>query len=374
MRDIFLDASVDLALAQVEAADGEFFVMEVKPGNSIAFYDGWSERLAGTVTAKPVVSPLTNLDKVVPSYADEAVLAFNTAGAIHTLDATASKAQGVVSGAFQGRHRYEIAGQVNTVDLLGETTPIAIIAGANVTVNGVEVEKSNTGNSWNSSFYSTLAFDPNVEDFAVSWLIEETTGTIREMAGLDDSPSQNNSYSSIEYAVYQVNGYFYSRVYEGGTAILIPGYSTFYFQMGDRVGVKCIDGFVTYFVIRAGVETKIYTSTKRATVPLYFKGAFNRGDGSSGHSNIGSVKWHTAKKTVGKTVHVEGGAADLVSDADTEKLAQIGMDVQSGATYGVLTFARNASSKFDDAGTPFDLAVSHAYLASFAETSLTATF
>ena len=60
-------------------------------------------------------------------------------------------------------------------------------------------------------------FDPLTENFAVSWLVESITGTIREMGGLDDIAQQNNFYSSIAYAVYQVNNYFYSYVYEKGT-------------------------------------------------------------------------------------------------------------------------------------------------------------
>ena len=277
------------------------------------------------------------------------------------LDARASSHNGVETGGAQGRHAWLFSTEYDSVDVLGERSAIDIVANANVTVNDVEVEKSNTGNSWNSSFYSAQSFNPIIEDFAVSWLVEDVTGTIREMGGLDDKPDQNNSYTSIDYAVYQVNNYFYSRVYEKGIQAAIPNYSNFYFQVGDRIGIKCVNRIISYFVIRNGAEIIIYTSKEKASVPLFFKAAFNRGAGSSGHSNIGNVEWHTAKVHSSYTVKIEGYANEVVSNEDIERLRNVGIDINIGATYCDLQWSKLSIEKFGGPN-PFPLDYTHSYI------------
>lgn len=285
-------------------------------------------------------------------------------GDIRRLDARESVYNDQAVGAVDGRHYWVLQRKSNTVDLFGTTQPISIVAGAKVDVNGVEVEKNVTGNSWNASFYSGQAFDPTAEDFAISWLVEDVTGTIREMGGLDNNPSQNNSYSSMEFAIYQVNNYFYSRVYESGAAIVMPNYTTFYLQIGDRLGIKCINQVVKYFVIRDGVETVIYTSAKKATEPLYFKGAFNRGNASSGHSNIGAVEWHVGKTTTNNTAVVSGNSTDTLEPRHLIEGDKIGVDFNPTSKYSDLTYTPLSSDKFKDGnGTPYPLDYTHGFFA-----------
>ena len=285
-------------------------------------------------------------------------------GDIHRLDARESVYNDQVVGAVDGRHYWVLQRKSNTVDLFGTTQPINIVAGSNVDVNGVEVEKNVTGNSWNASFYSGQAFDPTVEDFAISWLVEDVTGTIREMGGLDNNPSQNNSYTSMEFAIYQVNNYFYSRVYESGAAIVIPNYTTFYLQIGDRLGIKCVNQVVKYFVIRDGVEIVIYTSTKKATEPLYFKGAFNRGSSSSGHSNIGSVEWHVGKTTTNNTAVISGNSTDTLEYRHLAEGDKIGVGFNPTSKYSDLTYTPLSSDKFKyDNGNLYPLDYTHGFFA-----------
>ena len=288
-------------------------------------------------------------------------------GGAYTLDATGSIENGVVKGGLSGFHRYAFTRNLNTVDIGGARTPINIVAGGNVTVNGVDVEKNVANNAWNASFYSAQAFDPLLEDFAVSWLVESVTGTIREMGGLDDNPSANNSYNSIDYAAYQVNNYFNTTVYEKGASTAMPGYVRHYFQVGDRIGVKCIDGVVTYFTTRAGVEKEFYTSAKRATVPLYFKGAFSR-TSAEGHV-MGGVEWHSAKIASPSTVHLSGASADIISDADKESLVKIGLVIASGSTYSKPVFSLIDSDKYKDSGAQYPLSLTHGYAGTYGETS-----
>mgnify|MGYP000630961562 CR=1 FL=1 len=280
---------------------------------------------------------------------------------ITTIDSRTSKYNGLEVGGSNGKHKYTFTGLKNTVDVLGTATDANLVAGLNTDlVNGV-ASKNIAGNTWNSSVYSQESFDPNVLDFAVTVEIESITGTIKEMFGLDDNPTQNNSYSSIEYAVYQVNSYFYSYIYEKGQSKKIDGYTTFYFQVGDYVGVKCVNGIVSYFVLRSGVETIITTSKVVATTPLYFKAAFNRGNTSSGASVLGGVKFYTAQRQDTFSINIEGNATDLISETDKETLKDnAGVEMLTGSTYSKLDFNRSTTQRFNNGLYPLDL--SHIYI------------
>ena len=282
------------------------------------------------------------------------------ASGITTIDARASKYQGLEVGGSNGVHRYTFQGQKNTVDLLGSTTPATLNAGTNVNISSGVVSKNITGNTWNASAYSTESFDPNVMDFAVTVEVESTTGTIREMIGLDDNPTQNNSYTSLDFAISQVNNYFYSRVYENGAATVIPNYTTFYFQVGDKIGVKCINGYVTYFVLRGTTVTDIYTSLKKATTPLYFKTALNRGNASSGASAVGNIEFYTSQKIDTYSLSIEGNSISSISDNDKDNLKNnAGIEFLSGSTYSLFDFTRTNSIRFGNGLLPIDL--THVY-------------
>lgn len=293
---------------------------------------------------------------------DMSVISISTENEITTIDARQSTTNGNVTGAVSGKHGYIFQGQFNKPKLAGATTPITLNAGTNVTITGDEVIKNITGNSWNSSFYSTETFDPLVENFAISWLVESVDGTIREMGGLDDNATANNSYNSIEYAIYQVNNYFYSRVYEKGASIIIPNYTTFYLQIGDRLGIKVIDQIVTYFVLRGSTVYDIYTSNSKATTPLQFKGAFNRGNTSSGASRMGGVAIHTETEIDNFKVNIVGSASDVVSDEDKELLSkEAGIELLTSATYSKLELTRKDTDVFKNGGVPYEIEVTHEY-------------
>lgn len=291
----------------------------------------------------------------------EPILENSLTGGIYRLDARNSKENGVEVGGTTGKHSYTFTGNKNVVDLGTYNINSTLIAGNNVDlVNGVG-SKNITGNTWNSYIYSTESFNPLTEDFAVSWEIESVDGTIREMGGLDDNPTANQPYSSIDYAIYQVNNYFYSRVYEKGRAILIPDYTTFYFNVGDRAGIRCENGYVTYFVDRGGVITDIYTSTKKATVTLYFKAAFNRGNDASGASVLGNVKFATGLKELSYSVTIRGNSSDDLSNEDIEKLKDIGIDSQSSSKYSDIKYTRNNTARFTNGTIPFPIEVLHTF-------------
>lgn len=316
-----------------------------------------STALSSTATVENNATPSEEINTSIP------INEVTITNDIVTVNSEASKHNGLVTGATNGRHLYIFNGLKNILDVTATTTEATLLPGANVEITALgDASKNITGNSWNSSVYSQESFDPNLIDFAVTVEIESVTGTIREMFGLDDNPTQNNSYNSIEYAVYQVNNYFYSRVYEKGAAKIIPNYTTFYFQVGDQVGVKCVNGVVSYFVLRNGVETVIYTASEKATSPLYFKAAFNRGNSSSGASFLGGVKFYTATKQDSFTVKLDGVAGELVSETHKTNLKFAGIDLLTGSTYSKLQFKRIDSDKFKDSQGFLKIDLAHSYI------------
>ena len=100
-------------------------------------------------------------------------------------------------------------------------------------------------------------------------------------------PGKSNGHNSIDAEPMQVltrrEMEVASEVYRGATNSIIA----------ERLGIKVINQIVTYFVLRGSTVYDIYTSNSKATTPLQFKGAFNRGNTSSGASRMGGVAIHT---------------------------------------------------------------------------------
>lgn len=282
------------------------------------------------------------------------------------LDASGSLWNGAAIGGTNGTHRYHISVTKNVLDLLSPGTSVALQAGANAILNAEgRFEKSNAGNAWNSWIESAAAVgDGATEDFAVSWLVEEVTGTIREMGGLDDNPGQNASYTSGEFMLYQVNGntlYAYENAANRGPTSL-------QLVAGDRLGVKVESGVVTYLHLRADVVTEIYKSTAIANYQLFFKGAFNRGDGSSGHSEMGDVQRHDTYKQKAEQYVLTGSATESISDDDIAGLENLGLIVQPGSTYSNILVNKIINGQFP-AGTTYS--VNHAYSGTYGQSSTT---
>lgn len=301
----------------------------------------------------------------------ESVLAMSAASWINTIDATQSTLHWAAAGASQGLHLYSITSMTNDVDLSAPTVDATLIAWDNVTIVGEDVEKSIATNWFNASFYSWESYNPNEQNFAVSYAVESVTGTIREFWGIDDNPSANESYTSMEYAVYQINNYI--RIYESNVGQTIPE-GNFIVAVWDRIGFKVQRGIVTVFVLRGWAVVLEHVCAKKATSPMFFKWALNRWDGQSGDSLMGDVNRHTGTQASTLTAQVFWNAAAALSPDDVERLENIGMDVQAWSTYSLINYIRKDTPMYDDWGAPYDLDIIHSYSWNSWQSSDTATF
>lgn len=270
---------------------------------------------------------------------------FTTDADKYNINSTTSTWNDNVTGGAIGLHSYIFTGKKEELDITSESLPLTLIAGNNVEVNNDGYQKNVAGGSWNSSFYSQESFNPNDQDFAISWLVESTSGTIREMCGLAANPSINDSYSSIDYAVYQVNATFYYVVYESGRSS-VTGSGSVAVAVGDRIGIKVIDNKVTYYIQKGDEITDIYTSLKDAKAPLFFKAALNRGTDLSGHSVVTNCQYHTNTKTVIKTTDISGLANESITSDDADRLAKLGIIPEEGTLYSNINFTKPVSTRF----------------------------
>ena len=265
-----------------------------------------------------------------------------------------------VTGGAEGIHFLTLTGAVQELDIAGAATPATYLPGSNVTAVGNGYAKSIDGNGWNASVASVESFDPRLQDFAVTWDVEQAQASMNEMAGLTARQMTNQSYNTIDYALYQVNNYLYGYVYESGSRLQMSGYTTHYPAAGDRFGVRCVNGVITYFVMSAaGIVKDVHTSSKKAESPLFWRGAFYRGTNqAAGASMIGGVQFHTATKVNMKTVQIAGNANSTISAEDALRLEALGMFVNPTAKYSDIHFERPVSIRFP-ANSAIDL--SHLY-------------
>ena len=291
---------------------------------------------------------------------------YTVAGGFHRINSGASTHFDIPTGASSGVHSYIFKGGVNTVDMQAETenATLEVIARADITGTSgeEEVRKNVSGSSWNSAFKSVLGLDPREQDFAVSWAVEAVNSGIREMGGLTDNPGNAASYKDIDWAIYQVNNKFYSRFYESGSSILIPEYKNIPLVIGDRLGIRVEGGTVTAFLLNSTGIVDMYTSNRKADVPLFFKGAMYRGTGLVTNSLIGDVNWHTAQRVVMRTVGITGNAAAPVNSDDRARLrSTLGMVIEEGSTYGDIYFRRETLDKYTLNGSFMDIEMTHSY-------------
>jgi len=281
------------------------------------------------------------------------------------LDSTQSTHDLQPVGATVGLHYYNLATRRNFLDLLAEAELVPLSAGNNVTYNATTntYRKSNSGNSWNAWFKSEDVVADPASNYAITWEVESITGTIREMGGLDDNPAKNSSYSSGEHMFYQVNGTTV-YVYESGQN---KGSFPCKLSVGDRLGIKVIEGTVYYITICNNIETVIYTSKSRLTSSMYFKGAFNRGSTSSGRSEMGNVRVHTAIRTEPVSTSIYGHPQEVLSDATMAKLEGIGLLPLEGTTYALLRAKISPTTTFPT-GRTYDII--HTYSVSTSQTTL----
>ena len=277
------------------------------------------------------------------------------------LDGRGSKMGQVVTGGIDGEHSFSLSTVKQNLDALAGDEVQAIVAGANVTydANADMFFKNVAGNAWNSWFQSQNAIiDPTIEDCAVSWPIEGdfdndgdtgAEGTVREMGGLDDNPASNASYTSGEFMIYQVNATT-AYIYEKGSN---KGNFPIAMSAGDRFMIRFSSGTVEYLLKKGTELILIYTSLNKPSGPLFFKGALNRGLGSSGDSAMGDVRTHKVMTPEVINTRVSGAATAEVNQHDIDKLKELGLEVSQGALYSNLIAQRNESVNFP-AGTTYD--------------------
>jgi len=272
------------------------------------------------------------------------------------IDTRDSTQGGVATGATLGYHDLTISTIKNALDISAGSISEPLTAGQSVTIDANdEVTKSIAGNSFNSWFQSTNVIgNGSTEDFAVTWLVESVTGTIREMGGLDDNPGANNSYTSGEFMIYQVNGnslYFY----ENGANMRQISYTL---QVGDRLGIKIESQVARYIHIRGSVETVVHVSDKVAGGDYYFKGALNRGNASSGHSTMGDIQSHGTYVQTPSIERLSGPASQTITAEDVATLDKIGLIADPNSPYSLIAAQRVENANFP-ASTTYE--ITHGY-------------
>ena len=272
--------------------------------------------------------------------------------------------EGLAGGAM-GIHGYQLNRLVNVLDPMASSTAVPIIAGPNVTLTNGTYSKLSTTNAWDASIESSSAvIDASTQDGMISWEVESSSGTVREMAGFAYDASLKPSYTNLKYAIYQVN-HNSMRVYESGSQKFV---GTFTVTAGDRLGIMIESGVVTYVYIIGQVVTPFYESKTLASGPLEFQASFNRGLGSSGHSVMGDVRLHSETKKVNVSAKIAGAAISTIDMHDRAELEEIGLTSVDGATYGFLTADRIQTNRFSG---DEDIDLSHWYAISRSQTLMT---
>ena len=261
------------------------------------------------------------------------------ASGLGRIDSRNSEYGGVPAGG-DGHHFYNFTGTRKKLDILAGGTQLQLVAGDNVAPYGAGgFSNSLSNNGWLAMCYSAEAPNASLEDFAFTWPVGSLTDQARQMMGIDAAPTVNQSYTSLDGAIYKVNNIFYSRVYEFGSAVVMPGYSNFYFQATDRAGVMVKAGKLIYIVLRGTTIYEIYTSGRTVTGPVHFKAAFQRGAGwALGASKIDDVQLHNTLTDEMVTAQIGGPSDGVVTTDDAARMATLGLIMSPSATYADLHF------------------------------------
>lgn len=285
-----------------------------------------------------------------------------TTSGITQVDSRGSSSGGVLSGGTSGMHKYDFTTNLNVVDVSGGETPLTIVAGGNATESGGIWSKSITGTAWNSSVRSTEQYSTG-GIWAISWEIMADTGTIRQMSGI--SENDLDTYQSCTHAAYQVNGYFYSTVYESGSGKSVKwvNQAERHIDPGDRFGVMISGSRLRYFVMKGtNVHIMHVSETPVTGTGLRWKGVMNRGTDASGHSQFGDVWYHDVTSQISSTSQIRGYASDALTQEHIDSLLDIGMIVQAGSTYANLIYIRSPSTEYEASlGVPYDIDMTHSY-------------
>lgn len=282
------------------------------------------------------------------------------------VDSTLSEYDGNAMGAQIGGNTYAWITNKNFLAVDAGSSPVALVAGKDVVFDGVDTfKKESDGAGWTAWFQSIdPVIDPSIENAAILWPIEDDhdndgsdgdDGAIREMGALDNNPSENDSFTKTERALYQVNATT-AYVYEDGAN---KGAFPVKMSVGDFLGMVIRYGVVSYAHYDAnGLETIFYTSPKPANEPYFFKGILNRGANLSGASVMGGVRVHKTMITSQVAIKISGSSDELIRDEDTLKLESIGLKVRNGSKYSLLMLDRKYDAGFP---SPADYRIVHGY-------------
>jgi hypothetical protein len=188
----------------------------------------------------------------------------------------------VTSGSSFGNYDISVTNNAGTSTLSGgfilqssttlTTNSIGIadmILTGSMTYDGNKLLKTATA-GWNAQGYSsTHALSPTSGGH-LDWVADQSNKYV--MIGLSTTPSTSASYTNLDYAMYMVTN-SQIQIRENGASLgYVSGYSA-----GDRltINVDCL-GNVTYLKN----DIVIYSSSKKATNPLYFDSSFHGVDAS----------------------------------------------------------------------------------------------
>ncbi|WP_291967948.1 hypothetical protein [Maribacter sp.] len=188
----------------------------------------------------------------------------------------------VTSGSSYGNYDISVANNAGSSTLTGgfvlqaasslTTNGIAItdmILTGSMNYNGMQLTKTATA-GWNAQGYSTAqSIDPTIGGH-LDWTADQSNKYV--MIGLSTTPHTSASYTNLDYAMYMVTNSNIQIRENGASLGYVSGYSA-----GDRlsINIDCL-GNVTY--LRNDIV--IFSSSKKATNPLYFDSSFHSVDAS----------------------------------------------------------------------------------------------
>jgi predicted phage tail protein len=148
---------------------------------------------------------------------------------------------------------YEKGASVNSVEFLnsvGQSPTLTLRS--NVYLDGNQLKKAFSNNSWDSHAYSAESYQGNCY---LKFYAGSTTGTV--MAALNSDPATDASYSSLDYAIECYLGIWY--IYESGSQVLTgAAYTT-----NTKFEIKYSGTTIEYFV--DGISKRIVTTTAGRT-------------------------------------------------------------------------------------------------------------
>ena len=156
---------------------------------------------------------------------------------------------------------YFITAPTATTFSLSTTAAIAAVSGGNVSIGALQASSTYTVSfyNWAYSGYSTTS-QPAASGAKVTFTVTAIAGSY--MVGLNTDPTTNNSYISLDFAIYIAGANY--QVYENGVArsLLFP------ITAGDKFAV-IYDGNLTVSYYHNGVNFYSTVLTSALTLPLF---------------------------------------------------------------------------------------------------------